>query len=155
MISNGWPAKKWQIPQGIREYWSVKEELTIVEGIVFKAEKAENIVIPRELRLEMLRQIHKGHFGVTLCKRTARGFLYWPGMSNQIQGIVSSCAVCQENQRSNQKEPMILLNVPERPWQKLASDLLMWNNHDYWLVVDYYSRYFEIEKLSNKLVLTK
>ena len=37
--------------------------------------------------------------------------------------------------------------IPDRPWQVVATDLFTWNNEDYIVTVDYYSRYFELDKL--------
>ncbi|XP_056132704.1 prolactin-like [Lampris incognitus] len=39
--------------------------------------------------------------------------------------------------------------IPERPWQVIVTDLFKWNNTDYTVAVDYYSRYFEVEKIAN------
>uniref|UniRef100_A0A803JAA2 Integrase catalytic domain-containing protein n=1 Tax=Xenopus tropicalis TaxID=8364 RepID=A0A803JAA2_XENTR len=44
---------------------------------------------------------------------------------------------------------MIPHSVPSRPWQKVASDLFVLDNVNYILVVDYYSRFFELECLKN------
>lgn len=38
--------------------------------------------------------------------------------------------------------------LPERPWQKVGSDLFTFNHDTYLLVVDYYSRFVEIAKLT-------
>ena len=38
-------------------------------------------------------------------------------------------------------------DVPHYPFQMVGSDLLNWNGQDFVLVVDYYSRYWDIEKL--------
>jgi hypothetical protein len=45
------------------------------------------------------------------------------------------------------KEPLISHDVPVYPWKTKATDLFTWNNQEYLLVADYYSRYFEVEKL--------
>ena len=39
--------------------------------------------------------------------------------------------------------------LPDHPWQKVATDLFEWKNSSYVLVVDYYSRYIELAKLSS------
>ncbi len=44
---------------------------------------------------------------------------------------------------------MIAQPSPTIPWDTVATDLFYWNNSNYLLVVDYYSRYFEIAKLSD------
>jgi len=39
---------------------------------------------------------------------------------------------------------MIPSKLPERPWQKVATDLFDWKGQEFVLVVDYFSRYCEI-----------
>ena len=98
----------------MREYWAVKDELSTADGLIFKGEA---IVIPPGLRKEVLRQIHQGHLGMERSKLRARELVYWPGMSKQIEDVVSSCAVCQELRHSNAREPMVPHEIPQYPWQ--------------------------------------
>jgi transposase InsO family protein len=95
----------------------------------------------------MLEKIHAGHMGTEKCKKRAQDVLYWPGMNSQIEEIVLKCPTFLEYRRSNQKEPMIVQPTPTIPWDTVATDLFYWNNSNYLLVVDYFSRYFEIAKL--------
>ena len=44
--------------------------------------------------------------------------------------------------------------ITSRPWEAVATDLFVLNGDDDLLVVDYYSRYPEIEKLENTLSST-
>ena len=61
--------------------------------------------------------------------------------------MVLKCPICLEYSLSNQKEPMIPQPIPTTPWETVATDLFIWNNSNYLLVVDHFSRYFEIAKL--------
>lgn len=45
-------------------------------------------------------------------------------------------------------EPLISTQLPDLPWQKVGTDLFYWKNNQYLLIVNYYSRYIEISKLS-------
>ena len=81
-------------PKDMREYWAVKDELSTADGLIFKGEA---IVISPGLRKEVLRQIHQGHVGIERSKLRARELVFWPGMSKQIEDVVSSCAVCLQN----------------------------------------------------------
>ncbi|CAC5373081.1 unnamed protein product [Mytilus coruscus] len=44
--------------------------------------------------------------------------------------------------------------TPKLPWMTVGTDIFYWNNNNYLLIVDYYSRYFEIAKLENIRVIT-
>ena len=81
-------------PKNMREYWAVKDELSTADGLIFKGEA---IVISPGLRKEVLRQIHPGHVGMERSKLRARELVFWPGMSKQIEDVVSSCEVCIQN----------------------------------------------------------
>ena len=75
--------------------------------------------------------------------------MFWPNMQSQIEDMVSGCSTCSEFRKSNPKEPMISHELPERPWQTVAADLFQIENEQYLVVVDYHSRYFELERLSS------
>ncbi len=145
-VLSGWPETKQEVPIKAREYWHCREEISEIDGILLKNER---IIIPSSLRPEMLEKIHVGHMGVEKCKRRARDVLYWPGMNSQIEEMVLKCSTSLEYRPSNQKEPMIAQTSPTIPWDTVTTDLFYWNNSNYLLVVDYYSRYFEIAKLSD------
>lgn len=109
--------------------------------------KQDRIIIPPKMRNEMLTRIHENHMDMERCKRRARDIIFWPRMNEQIDAVVSKCKTCQEHQMSNQKEPMMQTPMPTRPWQMVATDLFQWEQKDYMVVVDYYSRYVEIAKM--------
>lgn len=75
--------------------------------------------------------------------------MFWPKMSKEITDMVLLCSVCLEKRNSNSKEPLIPHEIPEYSWQAVATDLFTWNSPDFLLIVDYFSRYFEIDKLHN------
>ncbi|XP_048252566.1 uncharacterized protein K02A2.6-like [Haliotis rufescens] len=143
-IIDGWPEHRKLCPGTILEFWNFRDQLAFMDGIIFKGQK---IVIPKSLRTSMLDKIHTGHMGVEKCLRRARDILFWPKMSNDITSLVLNCSVCLERRNSNPKEPLISHDIPSRPWQTVATDLFLWDTHDFVVVVDYYSRYFEVCKL--------
>ena len=146
LVRQGWPEKQTKVPSQLRDFWNVRDEITESDGLLFKAQR---IIIPSPLRNEMLAQIHVGHLGMEKCKLRAKDTIYWPGINAQIESMVQVCQTCQEYQNCHQREPMISQEIPSRPWQKVASDLFFWNNTNYIVVVDYYSRWFEMAKLTN------
>ncbi|XP_060601747.1 uncharacterized protein K02A2.6-like [Ruditapes philippinarum] len=109
----------------------------------------QTIVIPAYARQQLIESVHQGHMGVEKTIRRARDALFWPGMAKQITSYIYQCAVCQKHRYSNAKEPLISHDVPDRPWQNIAADLFSFDNKDYLVTVDYYSRYFEVDALPN------
>ena len=129
----------------LKAYWPYQSALSVQEGIIMYGNR---MLIPSSLRLEMLDRIHTGHQGIHKCRQLAKQSIWWPGMSQQIEDMVKSCRVCAEN--SNHKlEPLIPSETPTRPWQKLGTDLFEFRKSQYLLIVDYYSRFIEIAKLSS------
>ena len=61
--------------------------------------------------------------------------------------MISHCSICQRHRFSKQKEPLMSHKIPELPWECVGTDLFMWNNEQYLIIVDYYSQFFEFEKL--------
>lgn len=105
------------------------------------------LVIPTAMRNTVLDALHEGHQGMTRCRERARETVWWPGLSGQLNELVRNCKTCIK-ERGNPVEPLMSSELPERPWQQVGSDLFTLNQDNYLLVVDYYSRYVEIAKLT-------
>ena len=146
VIATGWPETKQEVPANCLPYWNYRDELSICNDIIFKGEK---VIIPNNLRHEMLHNIHSSHLGMEKCKRRARDVMFWPGMAAQIQDIVANCHICSTHQRNNMKEPMISHEIPTRPWSQVGADLFEINNQKYLVMVDYYSGFIEVNLLQN------
>ena len=116
--SDGWPDRT-PVPDALKPYWQVKEEISIIHGLLLKVDR---IVIPTSIRLEILDRIHEGHQGATKCPKRARQAVWSPGLSRQVDDLVEQCRKCTEL-RANPKEPMIPSAVPDRPWQVVGTDI--------------------------------
>jgi hypothetical protein len=96
-ILSGFPHEKRECPVEIRDFWNIRNELSLVNGIILKGLK---VVIPRSLRKEMLQKIHVGHLGIEKCRRRAREVLYWPGLNQEVADMVKNCPACNEYKRT-------------------------------------------------------
>ena len=76
--------------------------------------------------------------------------MWWPGISKVIERYIKSCPQCVKSYVPP-KEPLITSPLPSRPWQKAAADLFELNkaHYNYLIVVDYFSRYPEVTKLTS------
>ena len=71
----------------------------------------------------------------------AKDSVYWPGITKDIEITAERCHAWATNARSQQKETLKLLPVPEVAWDSLATDIFHVNNKNFILIVDYYSRF--------------
>ena len=143
-INEGWPDKRQNCHDTAIDFWNFRDELSMINGIIFKGER---IFVPKTKRQEMLDKIHGSHLGEEKCLQRARKLLFWTKMADDIIQTVANCQICSERRKSNTKEPMNPHEIPERPWQKVATDLFTWDKKDYIVTVDYYSRYFEVDQI--------
>ncbi|XDV16481.1 hypothetical protein PO909_016174 [Leuciscus waleckii] len=125
-------------------YWPERENLTVAGELLLRGQR---IVIPRSMRQEILHSIHEGHQGIVKCRARARQAIWWPGLSVHINQLVENCSTCSQH-RAEHREPLLTTSVPERPWQRVGTDLFFWEKNTYLLVVDYFSRYIEVARLN-------
>ena len=74
--------------------------------------------------------------------------VWWPVITRDIKHVVGACEHCRVHKPSQQREPPMTTLLPTRPWQRVAVDLCLPQGNDYTVVVDYYSRWIEILRLS-------
>ncbi|KAJ2949202.1 hypothetical protein O0L34_g6147 [Tuta absoluta] len=142
----GWPVNKKGLHVAATQYWTVKDDIHVVNGIVFRNNQ---IVVPRSLRKEVLDRIHEGHLGIEKCKKRARDVVWWPGMSSEIEQCVQRCDTCQRHRAAKRREPVCPHPVPALPWEVVAADLFEIDQRHFLLVVDYYSKFVEVAPIGN------
>lgn len=108
------------------------------------------MVIPRMMREEMMQRGHEGHLGMVIkTKARVREAIWWPGMNSQIEQMVSNCDTCARYRSQQKKEPLQSAELRESPWKRVAADLFELQGNLYLLLVEYYSRFAELHKLSS------
>ncbi|UYV70775.1 K02A2.6-like, partial [Cordylochernes scorpioides] len=143
--TGGWPKNKKEVDPEIRGYWQFQDDLTYQNGLLLRGQR---ILIPRSMRKEILEKLHQGHFGINKCRSRAKESVWWLGISQEIERMVSSCIKCLKERRPKH-EALMPSEFPIRPWQKVGMDLFYLNGRWYLIVCDYYSRYPEISLLQN------
>lgn len=80
----------------------------------------------------------------------AKSSVFWPNINNEIENVVVSCRICQFNAANNQKEPLIPHELPDKPFQKIACDILEHKGVSYLVAIDFFSKWIELVRLKNK-----
>ena len=110
------------------------------------------------LRRQTVKELHASHQGVDATLRRARETLYWPNIKGEIKDHISKCDVCPQFAPKQPKETLISHAIPNRPWAKEATDPFECKQKSYLVTVDYFSNFFEIDRLydtTTKVVILK
>ena len=145
-VREGWPASVKKVDREIREFWSLRDDLSVVDGLLLCGSR---IVIPSIARKRTLRSIHDGHQGEVKCKLRAKDAVYWPGIYKEIEEMVQTCSACQEFSNAQTKCPMIEVEIPPYPWHTIGADLFQVDGKWYLLVTDCFSKVPFVRPLPN------
>jgi len=151
MILQGWPTHKSAVPTELVTFFDHRDELTVQDGIILRGDR---VVIPRSLQTDMKQRVHTGHLGINSCLRRARELIYWPGMSRDIRQYVQVCHICATYPNKQPPETLRRHEVPERPWQKIATDIFIFCDRNYLVTVGCFSNFIEVDYLPDTLSRT-
>ena len=122
------------------QYKHVRNELSSLGKLVLRGMR---LLIPRKLRERVLDLAHEGHQGLVKTKQRLRTKVWWAGIDKQVENRCKTCHGCQ----------LVGLptEFPSQPWIDLAVDLMrpLPSGEYVLVVVDYYSRYFEVDILTS------
>ena len=111
--------------------------------------KNHRLIMPNSERLETLKVFHLGHYAVNKMHFRALETVYWPGINKGILKYYQSCKTCIKYSKSQRNEPLQSHPIPVVPWHTVATDLFETKNSKYLPIVDYYSRFPILHKLSS------
>ena len=145
-VVEGWPKDRKNLKRELQLLYSVKMDLSLHEELLMFQGR---VVVPKSQRKDILGQIHVGHQGVNRCLRRARESVWWPGLSNDIKDMIKNCDLCIKYSKI-EHQPLKNTELPQGPWQVVASDLMTFVGKDYLVLADYYSRWVEIALLEGQ-----
>ena len=126
-------------------FWGTRDELTAEEGVLLKSSR---ICIPQELHDRTLYELHDSHQGKEKMTHIARSKVYW--VYADITDYVRCCTICAKHKASQAIQPMLPSDIPDGPWQELATDYFTHSGKDYLLITDPFSKYPFIFKVHSK-----
>lgn len=125
-------------------FFSIRDQLCEYNSLVLRGTR---LVIPKELRNKCIGLANSGHLGIVGTKQRLRSKVWWPGLDKDVEKIVKSCHGCQLVSAMPRPEPLNPTPLPTGPLKQLSIDLLgpLPSGQYVFVVVDYYSRYYEID----------
>ena len=96
LITAGWPDSRDELHVDLRPYWSYRDELVVIDGII---PKGRHIIMPNSLRQQVLNHLHTNHMGIEKTKLPACKSVYWSNINADIEKYIKQCATCLEFQQ--------------------------------------------------------
>ena len=142
--TNKWPAHD----KTLTPYFKIRAELSLHGNLLLRGCK---LVIPHKSQERVLSILHETHEGIFRSKALLREKLWWPGINNDVERLISNCGVCQRLSSPVRPPPIQTTELPNSAWEKVGIDITgSFQGGQYCLVlVDYYSRYPEVEILQS------
>lgn len=130
----------------LKEFHSVSDRLCICDGLIMYGFEGNplRIFIPKNMRKQVIANLHSANQGSTSMLSRARQSVYWPGMDQEINLHCKECLACRSVAPSLTKEPLQPSNIPQYPFQYVASDMFDIDGYMYLVYVDHLTGFPEL-----------
>ena len=118
-ISTGFPCDK-NLPTDLHAFWPHKEMLSIESGLITFGNR---IIVPKEMRPEMLQYVNEGHQGKERCLLRARNTVFWHKMTYNVYHMPGTWKVTTNHSTTQE--------LPPFPWHTLVTDMFYWKRMDF------------------------
>lgn len=142
-VLSGWPAK---VAPELKDFACKKHELSADQGCLLWGMR---VIIPPKFRSQLLGELHKDHPGMRRMKELARNYLWYPGMDQDVENLVSKCEGCQLVRNDPVKGPTIPWRYPERPMERVHIDYAEFEKQNYLVIVDAFSKWIDVVQVSS------
>ena len=122
-----------------------RDRITTYKGLIlFDA----RLYIPISLPAVYLARLHESHQSVEKTRLRARQLFWWPGLSTDIAHFISMCDICIK-QSAVKHPPYTESPLPSGPWEEIGTDVFVFEDNLYLILVCYYSRWIEVMCIAN------
>ena len=138
-------------------------ELIVTDGLLclINKEGRAKVIVPKQLRDELIRKYHEGMGGGHLCFEKSlikiKERFYWPHMKEDVRLACANCTRCGAHKITTHdlKGAMTPMSAGF-PWERIAMDIVgplpktQRNNRYLLVLIDYYSRWPEAFAIENQ-----
>ena len=139
-LEQGWPATL-DKESPMYPLFQRRNELSLFDGCIVWGTR---VVIPSDCREAVLTELHDSHPGMSRMKGLARMYVWWPGITTDIEITVRQCPECQSNRAMPPQAPLQPWSWPTRPWSRLHLDYAgPVGGKMYLILIDAHSKWIE------------
>ena len=123
------------------EYARRKDELSVEHDCLLWGAR---VVVPEKLKPGVLELLHATHLGVVNMKALARMYVWWPGITADIEALSKDCEVCKLNQKNPPKTAIHPWIPATEPFERIHIDFCQFEKDNWLVLVDAFSKWVEI-----------
>lgn len=139
-VQQGWPDK--EDDKQMSPYFQRKDKLSVEDRCILWGVR---VVVPPQLRAQVLDETHEGHPGINQMKSFARSYVWWPCLNADLENKVKTCIICQTSRKMPAKAPVQPWDWTEKPWTCIHVDHAgPVRGKTLLIIVDAYSKWIDV-----------
>jgi hypothetical protein len=107
----------------LKAFKKIQHELSLTP-VVDLILRGNRLVIPKQLRKQVIQLAHEGHQGLVKTKKLIREKVWFPGIDALAAKAVKDCLACQSVGQPAKPAPLNLLPIPLQAWDTIYVDFL-------------------------------
>lgn len=139
-VVDGWPQAK-DIDTELQPFAARRNSLATEDNCLYYGNL---MVIPESLKERVLCYVHENHTGIVKMKMLARSYIWWPGISENIESYVKNCKACQQTRNVPKEIVETKWPICTYPMERIHLDLFYFNGICFLILVDAYSKYIQV-----------
>ena len=143
-VMHGWPSAQQDCVEQLRSYYTFKEEISFIDGLLFKGNR---VIVPKALRNKTLEVLHRSHMGIVKTQERARTSFYWPGLNKAIKDICQTCETCLQYAARQDKQEIGLVPDCSESWEALATDIFEFQGKYFLIIACRFSSYMVVREM--------
>ena len=96
----------------------------------------KHVIVPKQLRAKLLKELHVGHVGVCRMKALAHSHIWWPGLDDDLSSQCEACTTTAAMPAPATQHPW---QYPSTPRERVHIDYGKWNKTNLLVLVDAFS----------------
>ena len=144
-----WLSKsKWSGGKEVMAFHPVRDELCVSKrGILLRGSR---VCIPKTLQERVIDLAHEGHQGIVRTKQLLRTAVWFPGIDKMVEERLKTCFPCSLMTVNSQRDPIVMAELPKRPWEKLSMDFYtLPKGEELMVIIDDHSKFPIVEAVSS------
>ena len=135
-----WPEHN-KVSKELKPYYNLRNSISSDSGCILIGNR---VIIPDKYREYAMKLLHESHLGMTKMKATARCYVWWPGINQEIESKVNNCDDCLMNRDKPAEAPLHPWKWASSKWERIHVDFAEEEGKDYLVIVDTYSKWPEV-----------